>query len=161
MGYQNYDVDFRYTDTVFGLGALDLTGTLASFIGYNSYITGYQVAQQSVPVYGNRLQGYWGFEVNDSPVSIVPITGQAAGTTVVNPLFGTSAIPAGSCVVTGGFAQPLVNSGNETQDVTITVLLSTNKSFEWTDAADDNIYEPLAGDTVVDMGIRGLIPIVE
>ncbi len=159
LAYQNYDVNFRYTDPTFG--PFNLTGSLASFIGYNTYISSYQVGQQSVTVNGNRLQGYWGFEVNNPPVPTAPITGQAPGTTVVNPLFGTSAIPAGSCVVTGGFAQPLTITGNETQDVTITVSLSTNKSFEWSDLAGDNIYEPLAGDTVVDMGIRGLIPIVQ
>ncbi|MBK7286320.1 MAG: hypothetical protein IPI95_03995 [Flavobacteriales bacterium] len=159
LAYQNYDVNFRYTDPTFG--QFNLTGTLASFIGVNTYIGSYQVDQQTVTVNGNRLQGYWGFEVHDPPVPLAPTTGQAPGTTVVNPLFGTSAIPAGSCVVTGGFAQPLTITGNETQDVTITVSLSTNKSFEWSDAADDNIYEPLVGDTVVDMGVRGLIPIVE
>ncbi len=159
LAYQNYDVDFRYTDPQFG--QFNLTGTLASFIGYNTYIGSYQIGQQTVTVNGNRLQGYWGFEVNDPPIPMAPITGQAPGTTVVNPLFGTSAIPAGSCVVTGGFAQLLTITGNETQDITITVSLSTNKSFEWSDAAGDNIYEPLAGDTVVDMGIRGLVPIVE
>lgn len=166
LAYQNYDVNFRYNDTQFGLGIMDLTGTLASFIGYNTYVGSYQIGQQSVTVNSNKLQGYWGFEVGGLPSiippnSIPPITGQAPGTTVVNPLFGTSTIPAGSCVVTGGFAQPLIITGNETQDVMITVSLSTNKSFEWSDAAGNNIYEPLAGDTVVDMGIRGLIPIVQ
>jgi hypothetical protein len=64
-------------------------------------------------------------------------------------------------VVTGAFAAPLVITGTETEDVVITVSLSTNKSFEWSDDLGDNIYEPLAGDTVVDMGVRGMIPIVE
>lgn len=163
LSYQNYDVDFRYTDTVFGLGALDLTGTVASFIGFNTYIGSFTVGQQQVVVNGNRPQGYWAFEVNNPPIPLAPITGQAppGATTVVNPLFATSPIPAGSCVATGAFASPLVITGNETEDVAIIVSLSTNKSFEWIDSAGDGIFEPLAGDTVVDMGIRGLIPIVE
>ena len=161
LAYQNYDVDFRYTDTVFGLGALDLTGTIASFIGFNTYIGTFTVGQQQVVVNGNRPQGFWAFEVNNPPFPLAPITGQAPGTTVVNPLFATSPIPAGSCVATGAFASPLVITGNETHDVIITVALSTNKSFEWSDSAGNGIFEPLAGDTVVDMGIRGLIPIVE
>lgn len=163
LSYQNYDVNFRYTDTVFGLGALDLTGTVASFIGFNTYIGTFTVGQQQVVVNGNRPQGYWAFEVNNPPIPQAPITGQApaGATTVVNPLFATSPIPAGSCVATGAFASPLVITGNETEDVTIIVSLSTNKSFEWIDSAGDGIFEPLAGDTVVDMGIRGLIPIVE
>lgn len=163
LAYQNYDVDFRYTDTAWGLGALDLTGTIASFIGFNTYIGSFNVDQQQVAVNGNRAQGFWAFEVNDPPFPVQAIVGQAppGATTVVNPLFSSSPIPAGSCVVTGAFAEPLVITGNETADVVITVSLSTNNSFEWIDSAGDGIYEPLAGDTVVDMGIRGLIPIVQ
>lgn len=162
LAYQNYDVDFRYTDTVFGLGALDLSGTIASFIGFNTYIGTFSVGQQDVQVNGNRAQGFWAFEVANPPVPMAPIVGQAppGATTVVNPLFSSSPIPAGSCVVTGAFAEPLVVTGNETADVVITVSLSTNNSFEWIDTAGDGIYEPTAGDTVVDMGIRGLVPIV-
>ena len=46
-------------------------------------------------------------------------------------------------------------------DVVITVSLSTNKSFEWTELDGDNKFEPVNGETVVDMGIRGMLPIVE
>ncbi len=137
LGYQNYTIDFRYTDTVFGLGAMDLTGTVASFIGFNTYIGTFAVDQQTLTVNDDRPQGFWAFEVN-----------------------ATSPIPGNSCLVTGGFAQPLVITGQETEDVVITVSLSTNNSFEWIDNGDGH-YEPLAGDLVVDMGIRGLIPIVE
>ena len=87
--------------------------------------------------------------------------GQAPGTTVVNPLFATSPIPAGSCVVTGSFPVPLTLTGNETEDVVITVSLSTNKSFEWLETDGDNVFEPANGETVVDMGIRGMQPIVQ
>ena len=104
----------------------------------------------------NKLQGYWAFE----DFGIV-LNGQAAGTTVVNPLHNTSPIPAGSCIVTGNFNTPLVITGNETQDVTMTMSFSTNKSFEWYDDNQDGLYEPGAGDYPVDMGLRGLKPIVE
>ena len=83
--------------------------------------------------------------------------GQAAGTTVPNPIFATSPIPAGSCVVTAEFDTPLVIPAEPTADVVITVSLSTNKSFEWTENSTPGYYEPLAGDQVVDMGIRGMI----
>src|SRR5690606_6348452 len=161
LAYQNYDVDFRYTDPVWGVH--DLTGTIASFIGFNTYIGSVNVDQQQVAVNGNRAPGVWAFEVENPPVPLAPIIGQAppGATTVVSPLFSSSPIPAGSCVVTGAFADPLVVTGNETADVVITVSLSTNNSFEWIDSAGDGIYEPLAGDTVVDMGIRGLVPIVQ
>ncbi|MCB0795531.1 MAG: hypothetical protein KDB88_12405 [Flavobacteriales bacterium] len=161
LGYQNYDVDLRYTDTVFGLGALDLTGTIASFIGFNTYISSFTVHEQQVALNDDRPQGFWAFELHDPLIPLAPITGQSAGvTTVPNPLFASSPIPANSCLVTGGFATPLVITGNETEDVVITVSLSTNNSFEWIDNGD-GVYEPGAGDLVVDMGVRGLVPIVE
>ena len=162
LAYQNYDIRFRYTDAV--LGTFNLWGTVASFIGYNTYITSFPVRNQSVTVNGNRLQGFWAFEVINAPIPLAPVTGQAppGATTVPNPLFATSEIPPGSCVVTGQFAAPLIITGNETSDVVITVSLSTNNSFEWLDNGD-GIYEPgpPANDVVVDMGVRGLVPTVE
>ncbi|MBK8341164.1 MAG: hypothetical protein IPK99_14735 [Flavobacteriales bacterium] len=163
LAYQNYDIDLQYTDTLFGLGALALEGTIASFIGFNTYISTFTINEQSLTVNDDRAQGFWAFEVIDPLVPIAPISGQAAGvTTVPNPLFASSPIPSNSCLVTGGFAQPLVITGNETEDVVITVSLSTNNSFEWLDNGD-GIYEPgyPAYDMVVDMGVRGLVPTVE
>ena len=160
LAYQNYDINFRYTY----LGTpYDFTGTVASFIGYNSYIKNYKIQDSTLAVNANKLQGYWAFEWNNPTFGLPAVSqGQAppGATTVPNPLFGTSPIPQGSCLVTGVFASPLVITGNETNDVVITVSLSTNKSFEWVEHSDPSYYEPAAGDTVVDMGIRGLVPFV-
>lgn len=160
LAYQNYDIKFRYTDGTWG--TFNLWGTVASFIGYNTYITSFPVRDQNVAVNANKLQGFWAFEVINPPIATAPVTGQAppGATTVPNPLFATSPIPAGSCVVTGAFATPLTITGTETQDVVITVSLSTNNSFEWIDNGD-GIYEPAIGDAVVDMGVRGMIPSVD
>ncbi|MFT3910527.1 MAG: hypothetical protein QM737_13965 [Ferruginibacter sp.] len=154
LAYQNYDIKFR-------AAGYDLTGTLASFIGFNSYVRNYQIKDSTLSLNSNKLQGYWGFETSVPGVGGFVSTGQApaGATTVPNPLAATSPIPAGSCVVTGKFANPLVITGNETSDVTVVVSLSTNKSFEWNDLNGNGIYEPADGDVVVDMGIRGLIPI--
>ena len=154
LAYQNYDVKFSAFN-------LPFSGTIASFIGYNTYISSYLVLDSTVTVNANKLQGYWAFEVNDPPVPTPVTTGQAPGTTVVNPLFATSPIPAGSCVVTGSFPVPLTLTGNETEDVVIMVSLSTNKSFEWLETDGDNVFEPIDGETVVDMGIRGMLPTVQ
>ncbi len=156
LAYQNYDIKFD------ALG-LHLMGTIASFIGYNTYIGSYHIHDSLVTVNGNRAQGYWGFEVLNPPVATPVSTGQApaGATTVPNPLFGTSPIPAGSCVVTGAFPVPLTITGNETNDVVIIVSLSTNKSFEWVETDGDNVFEPIDGETVVDMGVRGMIPTVQ
>lgn len=151
LTYQNYNIDFLHQGT-------DYNGTLASFVGFNNYITNYNVDTQNVTVNANRLQGYWAFET----LGIVS-EGQApeGATTVPNPLASTSPVPAGSCVVTGEFDGGFTITGNETQDVVITMSLSTNNSFEWTEVNADGKYEPNAGEQVVDMGFRGLKPIVE
>jgi len=154
LAYQNYDIKFSAP----GFGIYGATGTIASFIGFNTYIASYKIKDSTVKVNANKAQGYWGFEDQWGVV-----TGQSTGgaTTVPNPLFATSPIPAGSCVVTGQFASAFTVTGSETKNDTIIVSLSTNKSFEWKDANMNGQYEPLNGDTVVDMGVRGLVPIVK
>lgn len=154
LAYQNYDIDFTYQNW-------NLTGRLASFVGYNTYIGSYLVNTQSIAVNDDKLQGYWGMEVV-TPFVTQTFQGQSpeGATTVPNPLSATSPIPAGSCVVTGSFAQPLVITGNETEDVIVTLSLSTNQSFEWIDGNSNGLFEPET-EQVVDMGLRGLIPIVE
>lgn len=155
LAYQKFDIKML-------VSGFNLTGTLCSFIGYNTYITSYTPQTTAIAVNGNRLQGYWGFETSVLGSSY-STSGQAppGATTVVNPIAASSPVPAGSCVVTGRFPSSLVITGNETADVVVNVSVSTNNSFEWTDAAGNNIYEPADGDTVVDMGVRGIIPSVE
>ncbi|HNR20380.1 MAG TPA: hypothetical protein PKN75_09150 [Bacteroidia bacterium] len=155
LAYQNYDIKFRYTTS--GIN-YDSSGTIASFIGYNTYINSIKVKNQTLTVNGNRLQGFWAFEIPGVSID----SGQASpgATTVPNPINGTSPVPSGSCVVTGAFASALTITGNETEDIVITVSLSTNKSFEWEELSTPGYFEPAAGDRVVDMGIRGLTPIV-
>jgi hypothetical protein len=169
LAYQNYDIRYKYTY----MGTpYYFTGTVASFIGYNTYINSYAIKTQSISVNANKLQGYWGFETSVSiggVTTTTTTTGQAppGATTVVNPLFATSPIPQGSCLVTGQFVnengvpQLLTITGSETKDIVITVSLSTNNSFEWVENSGDSWYEPSAGDTVVDMGVRGMIPYIK
>lgn len=150
LAYQEYTISVRNAGT-------DYLGKLASFVGYNSYITTHSIGNNSFPVNANRLQGYWAFALNDFPYAT---SGQApaGATTVPNPIAATSPIPPGSCVVTGKFAQNLIINGNETRDVVITLSLSSNNSFEWQEVTSDGKYEPSIGENVVDMGLRGLIP---
>ena len=150
LAYQEYTISVRNAGT-------DYLGKLASFVGYNNYITTHSIGNNSFPVNANRLQGYWAFALNDFPYAT---SGQApaGATTVPNPIAATSPIPSGSCVVTGKFAQNLIINGNETRDVVITLSLSSNNSFEWQEVTSDGKYEPSIGENVVDMGLRGLIP---
>ena len=152
LAYQEGDINFKAAN------GNDYSGTLASFVGYNTYITSFNLNGSTFNVNANRLQGFWAFEALGFASQ-----GQApeGATTVPNPLFNSSPIPQGSCVVTGQFANGLAVTGNETQDVVVTLSFSINNSFEWTEVNFDGKYEPTAGEQVVDMGLRGLIPIVE
>jgi len=168
LAYQNADVKFKVDTTVLGITInQDFVGTLAGFIGFNTYLKTFKVKNQSLVVNGNRKQGYWGFEtvLSGGGFTYPFITsGQApeGATTVVNPIFSTSPIPQGSCVVTGAFVPgKLTVTGNESGDIIIEVSFSTNKSFEWQDVVPDGRWEPSKGEQVVDMGIRGMIPTVK
>ena len=154
LAYQNYNVYVSAPGQT-------IDATVASFIGFNTYVSNFKIKDSTVIINANKKQGYWAVEASASGFGIVQ-TGQApeGATTVPNPLFASSPIPAGSCLVTGGFATPLVITGSETSDINIQVSLSTNKSFEWTETIPNNLYEPLPpnNDQVIDMGIRGMVP---
>ncbi len=149
LTYQNYDIKFK-------ANGFNLVGRLASFVGFRTYITDYTVNTQSVSLNTNKLQGYWGFETLGQVTE-----GQAPATTVPNPLSTTSPVPPGSCVVTGDFPASFTITGNETEDIVLVISLSTNNSFEWEDVNPNGIYEPLDGENVVDMGLRGLVTYFE
>ena len=159
LAYQNYDINYRFTNNSV---PYDASGTIASYIGYNSYIQNNKIKDSTITVNANKLQGYWAFESTVLGVTSVS-QGQAppGATTVPNPLSFTSPIPAGSCVVTGKFNSPLVIPSSATADMTVVVSVSTNKSFEWVEHSDPDYFEPLDGDTVIDMGVRGIEPYLE
>src|SRR5690606_20221174 len=117
----NGDIKFLYNGT-------DYTGTIISFLGYNNYISTFDINGHTVIVNDDKLQGYWAFET----MGIIQ-QGQAppGAVTVPNPLFSTSPIPQGSCVLTGQFSEGLTITGNETKDITIDLSFSINNSVEW------------------------------
>lgn len=156
LAYQNYDLKYAFE---YAGQTYHASGTLASFIGYNTYITDYQIKDQSISVNAPKLQGYWGFETTVNGFT-TKMDGQvpSGAITVPNPLFNTSPIPSGSCVVTAAFTQPLVITGTETTDKVVTVSLSINKSFEWVEVVNDGWYQPDKGEYPVDMGVRGMVP---
>lgn len=165
LAYQNFDVKYYINDTIGGLPInQEFMGTVAGFIGFNNYIGSFRIKDTTITVGKNRPQGFWGFEsqvryggYNFRVVDTA--TAPAGATTVVNPLFVTSPVPPGSCVVTAAFAPGhLVIRGDETQNIVVEVSLSTNKSFEWNEVVRDGRWEPRKGETVQDMGIRGMIP---
>lgn len=169
LAYQNYSIKYHIDTTIADTITIDqdFDGTIASFIGYNTYINSYQVKTQSLTVNENKKQGYWGFETEISGTGFsqtITTSGQApeGATTVVNPIFATSPIPPGSCVVTASFLPgKLQITGKEEANVIVEVSLSVNKSFEWKDLVENGKWDPLKGEPVVDMGIRGMVPTIK
>lgn len=152
--YQNFDISYK------AAGFTELTGTVASFVGFGQYITDLNLHNERIAVNAIKTQGFWAIE---DALTGYTNSGQApaGATTVPNPLFETSAIAEGSCLVTGVFDVPLVITGNESEDVVVELSFSINDSFEWIDRVQDDVYEPGAGEQVVDMGLRGLKPTVK
>jgi len=166
--YQNYDVRFNIINVPIVGNLIQQKGTVASFVGFNTYISSITPRSKTLAVNDDKKQGFWAFETNltppyDSYNQISSGEAPAGSTTVVNPLFATSPIKPGSCVVTGKFDTPLVVTGDETQDLTVTLSFSVNQSFEWVDT-NANGQLDFYGDgvtpneTIVDMGLRGLLP---
>ena len=166
--YQNYDVVFNINKLPVVGDLKQQKGTVASFVGFNTYLTSVKPREKTLAVNDDRKQGFWAFETNlTAPYNTYNQLyfgeAPAGATTVVNPLFATSPVPPGSCVVTGKFDKPLVITGKETADLTVTLSFSVNKSFEW---KDDNANGQLdlygdgvtPAEKIVDMGLRGLLP---
>lgn len=164
LAYQNYNVQYHIDTTIADISINeDYSGTIASFIGFNTFIHSYMIKNQPVQVDGNKKQGYWGFETTINNETYTA-TGQSpeGATTVVNPIFNTSPIPAGSCVVTAAFLPgKLTITGNEKENIIVEVSLSVNKSFEWQEIVKNGKWDPLKGEPVVDMGIRGMKPTIQ
>jgi hypothetical protein len=168
LAYQSAKVDWYVDTTIMAVPIKQtLQGTLAGFIGFNNYIQTFKVGDSVITVNANKKQGFWGFYtlLKYGPFSYpYATTGQApeGATTVVNPIFATSPIPQGSCVVTAAFTPgKLTISGKETSDIIIEISFSTNKSFEWTEVVADGKWEPAKGEKITDMGIRGMIPVIK
>lgn len=172
--YQNGDVKFNLKNLPPPLPSSldDQSGTLATFLGFNSHITTHTVKNRTLTVNADKQQGFWMFEPQlDEPYQTAYLSlnttgiesGQApaGSTTVVNLLasFGVQ-IPFGTCIVTGDLDTPLTITGNETEDITITLSFSINQSFEWKDTNGNGEWDmDVSNQTVeevVDMGLRGL-----
>jgi len=174
--YQNADVRFNLKNLPAPLPAAlnNQSGTIAGFIGFNTQVNKLTVKNQIIDINANKTQGFWAFEPNlDEPYQdlyttyVEPsgvITGQApaGSTTVVNLLeeFGVM-LPFGSCIVTGAIEEGLMITGEETEDITLTLSFSINNSFEWIDTNGNGEWDmdvqAQSVEQVVDMGLRGLM----
>lgn len=168
VSYQNYDVLFNINKVPILGDVPNQKGTVSSFVGFNTYIGNVTPRSKTLAVNDDKKQGFWAFETDLTPPydvynNLTYGQAPAGATTVVNPLFDSSPIPAGSCVVTGQFSQPLVLTGKESADLSVTLSFSVNKSFEWVDDNGNGQLDFYAdgvtpNEKIVDMGLRGLIP---
>ena len=165
ISFQNYDIQYNFNNVPVIGDLTNETGRLSSFLGYNNYITTHTPKSISTTINDDKLQGFWAFETqlkdNLSAYNKVSTGASSGTTTVVNPLWSTVPIPAGSCVITGTIEPALVITGDETIDKNLTLSFSVNNSFEWKDTNGngqwDLYYEGTGtSEAVVDMGLRGL-----
>ena len=174
--YQNYRIKFNLINNPPPMpqNLIDQSGTIANFIGFNTYISDVLVGTKPLVINADRQQGFWAFEPEfDEPyqtwyIDYVNPLGIESGQvptgsiTVVNPLaqFGVE-LPFGSCVVTGALEEELTIHADETTDKDLVLSFSVNKSFEWEDQNANGQWDSdvSSGQTekVVDMGLRGLI----
>jgi hypothetical protein len=166
--YQQYDIKYNLQNIPV-IGALtNQVGSISSFVGFNTYISEVTPNQQAIVVNENKKQGFWAFEtLFAAPYQAYNsvYSGQApvSATTVVNPIFDTSPVPPGSCVVTGKFSSPLLVTGKERSDLKVKLSFSINDSFEWKEEIANGQLDFFADDAtknerIVDMGLRGLVP---
>lgn len=163
--YQNYDVNFNLKNVPVAGDIDNQTGRVASFLGFNQYLSDVTVRDQDLAVNGARLQGFWAFQTDlPSPFEAYNqiVFGQAplGETTVVNP-FPANPVPPGSCVVVGSFDQDLKITGTEAEDVELTLSFSIDNSFEWEDVNGNGEWDidagtPTNSEPIVDMGLRGV-----
>ncbi|MEN9609826.1 MAG: hypothetical protein RLZZ628_640 [Bacteroidota bacterium] len=163
MAYQNADLIFNLMN-VPNLGDLqDERGTIATFNSFNTFITKHRIREKEETINANRKFGYWAFETAlDKGFSQQNTlkNGQAVGTSSVNPNFLIAPVPISSGIMTGAFTTPFTVTGAEVQDITVTLSLSTNQSFEWVDAHKNGKWDidvkNLIAEPVIDAGFRNL-----
>ncbi len=168
VSYQNYDIRFNLNNVPIIGNLINQKGSIASFLGFNTYLRTVSANTMDLAVNAAHRQGFWVFETQlETPFESYDLIqsgmAPAGATTVVNPLVGISDIPEGSCLVTGEFATPLVILEQAKKDLVLTLSFSINRSFEWVDtndngALDFDVTTPSNNEPIVDMGLRGLIP---
>jgi len=184
LAYSNMDVPFRI-DYVFNNNAYNssYTGTVATLLGASTYVDSMKIKDNYTYKKSNQPQGFWAFEsrfgFGGFLDSIFTRNDYVAtnGTTVVNPLFGNTIIPNFKTygITTGKIynnraykngefkleESPLVITGLETESIILELNLSTKNSFIWKDDNNNKMWEPFKGEPIIDMGFRGMRPIIK
>jgi hypothetical protein len=168
--YQNIDVAFNYINVPTAGNFYNERGAMAMFTGSNMYISTYKIWTKQDSVNATKKQGYWAYETKLSPAYALynkTLKGQLENPafTLVNPLTAYQPVQASATIIAGKLDAPLEITGKETQDITITLTFSTNKSFEWEDDIIKNGQWDILGqansgqksmERIIDTGFRGM-----
>jgi len=143
--YENFNIKFLHQGIVYD-------GTVSAFLARKAFTNHFQIKDSIYNTYSVKTNGEWFLEVDTPGYGVV--LHDTASTTAPNVLYSSLLVPSGGCIVTCLIDTPLYLGSSQTK--TITISMSTNKSFEWVDHSDPAFFEPFDGDTIVDVGIRGL-----
>lgn len=165
LAYQSFDVRFNLNN-VPNIGTItDESGTFNAFLGANTFISRHKVITKEDIVNDYRPQGYWLFETNLRAAFTTYNTfyrGQLPprSVTAVNPLSATLATPRNSSIFIARLDKPITITGEEKNDVTITLTFSTNQSFEWRDNNRNGRWDidvqNIQNEPVINFGLRGM-----
>ncbi len=158
VAYQNFDIKIKQ-------GASHGVATYGSFLSSSVFVNTCKLKTLSLSPTagaGNIGCGYYMIEQRVGG-NISGAEGKLTDTliTQVNPM-PYSPVPKGKGIITCAFGSalgqlmPLTIDWNSSKNLVIRIKLSTNQSFEWKESGNDNWFEPDAGDTLKDIGFRGM-----
>ncbi len=149
FSYQNVSVKCKINGDI-------VTGTMLSFLKTHTGLYPSQIGDSIIRNDSSRYQGEWFLEVDTSGFGTL-LHGQTPQGSLTQPNIlhyswpvQTNSMYVLTCPINPGLYF------NKTPSKTITISVSTNKSFEWVEHSDPNYFEPLDGDTIIDFGIRGI-----
>jgi hypothetical protein len=145
FSYQHFDVNYTIND-------IQYSGSVAAFLAKKSITYYFEVKDSVYTQYSLKQNGEWYFEVDTPGYGIVQHG--TAFTASPNVLFQSVPTEANSCVVTCPISPVLIM--DYPMSKTITISISTNHSFEWVENSTPGIFEPFDGDSIYDIGIRGV-----
>ncbi|MEO8087058.1 MAG: hypothetical protein ABI763_09575 [Bacteroidota bacterium] len=145
---QNYHFDLKYNGNI-------IDGTLLSFLWPNNYSSSFHIKDSIVNNDSIVHEGKWFLELGstNNPVlngEVVPLS----NITQPNVLYQEWPVPSSMYVVTCPI-NPIF-SIDKFEHKSFVLSISSNKCFEWVEHSDPAFFEPFDGDTIVDVGIRGL-----
>jgi len=143
--YTHFDIDYKINGSPYET-------SVSGFLAEKSLTYYFEIRDSVYSEYSTKINGEWYLEA-DTPGYGVVLHGSAF-TASPNILYNTVPTPSNSCVVTCAIDPPLFFDHPDNK--TITISLSTNKSFEWIENSDPDFFEPFNGDTIYDFGIRGI-----